>query len=268
MTTSLILQNGSLEARRRVYQHYGVPDRCASPGYLLKAIASVGTRARWAASAIARVPQRVDHAVSRLTGIDLPWSSSVLTLGAAGCALAYRSPIRSWAAWHFHDRPGHLTCFKAVNEAIDSVAGANHRLKYGHTVFWLPGLIRSHGLIAVPGYATHVLQDFTTVAGIPLFPGARLAAIGLGRLGLARSVATSLVTVNLAQSIAAVSVGLLLYEATTIGCEVFRQIRSRSQDDRNLDPERAAELVSSIRRNLDRIAPRDAAPARPRVLDC
>lgn len=252
MTSSLI---GLPDARNRVYRHYGVAHEPVPRGFLRSAIASVGNGASHVASAIASVPQRIDRAVSRTVGIDLAWTSAALTIGSAGSALAYRSPIRSFAAWHLHDRPGHLDYFHAVNETIDSVRGVNHRLKYGHTIFWLPSLIQQHGLIAIPGYTAHVLQDFTTVAGVPLFPGARLAAIGLRQLGLRGSVATGLVTINLAGAIGAVSAGLLAYEVASIGCDVFRQIRSKANDRRHLDPRTAAELLSRIHRDIDRFAP-------------
>jgi hypothetical protein len=151
---------------------------------------------------------------------------------------------------HFHDRLGHLGCFSTVNATIDSVAGANHRLKYGHTVFWLPSLIRKHGVIAIPGYAAHVLQDFTTVAGVPLIPGARLAAIGLRKAGLRGSVATGLVTINLAGAIGAVSVGLLAYEVAAIGCNIYSQIRSKSRNPRVVHPQQAAEVVALLDQRL------------------
>jgi hypothetical protein len=164
--------------------------------------------------------------------------------------LAYRNPLRASAAFHFHDRLGHLGCFSAVNATIDSVAGANHRLKYGHTVFWLPSLIRKHGIIAIPGYAVHVAQDFTTVAGIPLFPGARLAAVGLRSIGVRGSIATGLVTVNLAGAIGTISAGLLAYEVAAIGCNVYRQIRDKRRNPRIIHPRQAAELVALLDQRL------------------
>ncbi len=192
--------------------------------------------------------------VSRATGIDLAWSSAFVTLGSAGSALAYRDSIRSFSAWHLHDRPGHLRCFSAVNATIDSVAGKNHRLKYGHTILWLPSLIQKHGVIAIPGYAAHVLQDFTTVAGIPLFPGARWAAIGLRKAGLRSAVATGFVTVNLAGAIGVLSAGLLAYEVASLGCGVARQIRRRSRDRRSTGSRTVAEMFANAERALERIA--------------
>jgi hypothetical protein len=252
----------SSEARQRVYRHYEVAHPPVPRGYLHTAIASLGSGAGRAVSAIASVPQRIDRAVSRATGIELAWTSTALRLGSAGSALAYRAPIRSWAAWHIHDRPGHLDCFRVVNETIDNVRGVNHRLKYGHTIFWLPSLVREHGLIAAPAYAAHILQDFTTVAGIPLFPGARLAAIGLRKAGLRGSVATGLVTINVAGAIGAVSAGLLAYEVASISCEIIRQIRSKSHDRRDIGPRRAAGLISRLDRSLGHVSSVDAEAER------
>lgn len=260
MTSSLI---GLPDARDRVYRYYGIANQPAPRGYFRTAIASVGTGASRVASAIASVPQRIDRAVSRVTGIDLAWSSACLTIGSVGSAFAYREPFRASAAFHFHDRLGHLDYFRAVNETIDSVRGKNHRLKYGHTIFWLPSLVQKHGVIAVPGYAVHILQDFTTVAGIPVIPGARLAAIGLRKVGLRAPIATGLVTVNLAGAIGVVSAGLLAYEVATIGCDIYRQIRRKSHARRLLDPRRTSELVAELDRAVERLAPEDAATERP-----
>lgn len=254
MTSSLILAHGRFEARSRVYQYYGVSQQPEPRGFLEATISAVGCGARRLASAITSVPRHIDRAVSRATGIDLAWSSGIVTLGSAGYAFAYREPFRAYAAWHLHDRPGHFGCFAAVNATIDSVAGKNHRLKYGHTIFWLPSLIQTHGVIAIPGYAVHVLQDFTTVAGFPLFPGARLAAIGLRKAGLRSAVATGFVTVNLAGAIGLLSAGLLTYELASLGCEVVRQARRKSRDRRPPDPQTVAEVFAKVEQALERVA--------------
>jgi hypothetical protein len=248
MKNSLPLRHASPEARSLALRHYGVTTPPAKRGYLQAAVASVSDGACRVASTLASIPRRIDRALSDRIGVDLAWSSAILTVGSAGSAFAYREPLRASAALHFHDRLGHLRCFQAVNDTIDSVRGANHRLKFGHTIFWLPSLIRQHGAIAIPGYTVHVLQDFTTVAGIPLFPGARLAALGLRGIGLRGSVATGLVTVNLAGALGAVSAGLLVYEVASLGYNVYRRIRERS---RLISPERAAELFDAIERRLD-----------------
>jgi hypothetical protein len=55
---------------------------------------------------------------------------------------------------------------------MDSVAGSGHRLKFGHTVDFLPRIYERFGIEGVPAFFLHLLQDFFTQAGLPLLPNA------------------------------------------------------------------------------------------------
>lgn len=195
-----------------------------------RVVSAVGSVATNVKRGIGHAKRSVDSRISIVTGINYEWSKAILTVGSAGAAIAGRRRVRSWAQQTFHDGPGHLKCFAEINAYIDGwhegrplpgVIGALHRLRHGHSIEFLPDLVSKFGVRAVPAYFIHIAQDFTTPAGIPLIPYARLARIGLRKCGLSGAVATTCVTANLATVIGAVGTGLIVWEVGKIGYEIY-----------------------------------------------
>lgn len=201
----------------------------AAAGYsALAAAVSTGKRA------VGTVQSRIDSRISRSTGIEFDWSSAILTVGTAGFGIYGRHRTRRWAQQAFHDGPGHWDRYRDINRWIDGVGrkgfqGRDHRLKYGHSVEYLPDLVARFGPSAIPAYAVHLAQDVTTIRGIPLIPFARLAKVGLQRVGVRRAIATTCVTANLASIIGCVGTALILWEVGSLGYEIYSQARRQRQ---------------------------------------
>lgn len=176
--------------------------------------------------AVADAKRSIDDRVSKAVGLEFEWCDAAVTVIGAGAAVRSRCGIGKAAASRVHDR-GHWKVFAKVNKAIDRVVGRNHRLKWGHTIECLPKLIEECGWVAVPGYVVHLAQDFTTPAGIPLIPCARLAKIALQKCGLKATVATGLVTVNLAGVIGIVGTALILVEVGGVVYAVYTKVREK-----------------------------------------
>lgn len=203
--------------------------------------AAVGTVASKAKRGIGSAKRAVDRRISSVTGIKYEWSKAIITIGSAGCAITRRQRVRRWSQQTFHDGPGHLKCFAEINAYIDGwhkgrplpgVIGALHRLRHGHSIEFLPDLVSKFGARAVPAYFIHIAQDFTTPAGIPLVPYARIAKIALRKCGVRGAVATTCVTANLATVIGVVGTALIVWEVGKIGYEIYSAAaNSESEDD-------------------------------------
>lgn len=180
--------------------------------------------------AVADAKRAIDSRVSKATGVEFKWCDAATTVVGAGVAVAARLRVGKIAESRLHDC-GHWKRFDAVNKAMDRVRGKNHRLKWGHTIVCLPSLIKECGWVAVPGYAVHLAQDFTTTDGIPLIPCARLAKVVLQKCGLKATAATGLVTVNLAGAIALVGTGLILVEAGGLAYAIYVAVREQRGKD-------------------------------------
>jgi hypothetical protein len=136
----------------------------------------------------------VDKRISDATGIEFEWSKAAVTVVTAGTALNRRHGVRQWAERTFHDKPGHLRYFADINASMDQARGLHHRIKHGHSIDHLGSIVRQFGLRGIPGFAIHLLQDFTTPAGIPWLPFPRLIKLALSRLGLRGAAAASCVS--------------------------------------------------------------------------
>jgi len=176
--------------------------------------------------AVADTKRSIDRRISKATGVDFDWCDAAVTVAGAASAVAGRHWIRRGVEKRFHDC-GHLSAFQKINERIDCVTGKNHRLKWGHSIEFLPTLLKEFGWKAVPGYAVHLAQDLTTVAGIPLIPWARIAKIGLQKLGFRSAVATACVTVNLATVVGAVGTALIVIEVGSLGYRLYVKVREK-----------------------------------------
>jgi hypothetical protein len=176
--------------------------------------------------AVADTKRSIDSRISKATGVDFKWTDTVIKIAGGTATIVGRHRIRGVAEKHLHDC-GHLSAFGKINERIDSVTGKNHRLKWGHSIEFLPTLVKEFGWKAVPGYVVHLAQDLTTVAGIPLIPWARIAKIGLQKLGFKSVAATACVTANLATVVGAVGTALIVIEVGSLGYRLYVKIREK-----------------------------------------
>jgi hypothetical protein len=186
----------------------------------------------------------VDKRISDATGIEFEWSQAAVTVVSAGTALNRRHGVRRWAEQTFHDQPGHPKCFKDVNDFIDLVRGRNHRTAHGHSIEWLGQIVRKFGLRGIAGFGVHLLQDLTTVAGIPWLPFPRLAAIALRKCGLRGAVAASCVTVNLAGVIAVAGTALVVLEVGGIAYAIYGKVRDKRAREAAIQPQEVLRRLS------------------------
>jgi hypothetical protein len=191
-----------------------------------KTTAKVKKAIRKGRKVVADAKRAIDDRISKATGIDFEWCDAAVTVAGAASAVAGRHGIRRGAEKRFHDT-GHWGRFRKINEYIDRVPGKNHRLKWGHSIEFLPELVRKFGWSAVPAYVVHLAQDFTTVDGIPLIPFARLAKIGLQKLGLRSATATTYLTLNIAKAFWGVGAVLIVIEVGTISYRLYVKVREK-----------------------------------------
>jgi hypothetical protein len=79
---------------------------------------------------------------------------------------------------------------------MDSVSGKYHRLKFGHSIDYLPQIVERFGVEGVPGFFMHLVQDCATVDGIPITPNAWEIKKTLELANVPRKIAAGLVSLN------------------------------------------------------------------------
>lgn len=130
------------------------------------------------------------------TAFNVPWATSLLWSAAAGSAIALQRPIAQVFGELLHYGPGHIKRWDEINKFMDSAVGVGHRLKFGHSIGYLPQVVEKFGSEGVPAYFMHLLQDFTTVHGIPTIPRAWDINKTLQLANVPRKVATGLVSIS------------------------------------------------------------------------
>ncbi len=140
------------------------------------------------------------------TAFNVPWTTATLWSAATGAAIHYQHPLGKALGGLFHYGPGHAAKYAAVNQFMDSVAGAGHRLKFGHSFDFVPEVYEQFGAEGVQGFFLHWLQDFTTVQGVPVFSNSWDLKNSLHIHGMSAKAATGLLTVSAANLVA----GLML----------------------------------------------------------
>lgn len=103
---------------------------------------------------------------------NIPWATTALWSSAAGSSFALQDQIARTTDHLFHEGPGHLKAWDAVNKFMDSKRGRGHRLKHGHSIEALPQIYEQFGSEGVLAYHVHLLQDFMSTDGIPVIPNA------------------------------------------------------------------------------------------------
>jgi tetratricopeptide (TPR) repeat protein len=145
---------------------------------------------------LSRAPLLIDNKQLLSTAFNLPWMTTALWSAAAGTVVEFQRPISHALGGVFHYGPGHVRRWAEVNQYMDSVAGSGHRLKFGHTVDFLPRIYERFGIEGVPAFFLHLLQDFFTPDGLPLLPNAWAIKRHLAIAGLAPKMTTALVSLS------------------------------------------------------------------------
>jgi hypothetical protein len=130
------------------------------------------------------------------TAFNIPWSSSIVWGFTVGVTQMKQDEIAHAMGQLFHYGPGHISRWNEVNRYMDGVRGGGHRLKFGHSPEYLSQIIDQFGVEGVPAFYMHLLQDFTTIDGIPFVPKAWDVKQGLQGLGFAPRTAARLVSLS------------------------------------------------------------------------
>jgi hypothetical protein len=146
------------------------------------------------------------------TAFNVPWASTLLWSAATGSAIALQRPIAQVLGDLLHYGPGHIKRWDEINKFMDSAVGVGHRLKFGHSIDYLPQIVERFGIEGAPAYFMHLLQDFTTVAGIPTVPRAWDNKKALQLANVPPKVATGLVSISFSSTLGALAVTTLVSE--------------------------------------------------------
>ncbi len=159
---------------------------------------------------LSRAPLLIENKELLSTAFNLPWTTATLWIAAAGTVAALQRPMGHALGGLFHYGPGHVQRWAEISQYMDSVAGSGHRLKYGHSVDFLPEIVEQFGIEGVPAFFCHLLQDFTTVDGLPVLPNAWGIKQSIEIAAISPKTATALVSLSASSLLS----GLMI--ATTI----------------------------------------------------
>lgn len=157
------------------------------------------------------------------SAFNIPWRTSLFWGVNVGSLLIVQQEVAHAVGQIFHYGPGHLPRWEAVNRYMDSVSGRYHRLKFGHSVDHLPEIIDKFGVEGVPAYTMHLLQDFTTIDGIPIMPKAWEIKDNLQQLGLKTKTAAGLVSLSFTGMLGAMMLLAWVSELWKMGGAMVKQ---------------------------------------------
>jgi tetratricopeptide (TPR) repeat protein len=161
------------------------------------------------------------------TAFNIPWTTTLLWSTAAGSAIALQRPTANVLGKVLHYAPGHFKRYDEINKYMDSVAGVGHRLKFGHSIENLPQIIEKFGIEGVPAYFMHVVQDFTTVGGLPIVPHAWDVKDALQSANVSKKVATGLVSMSFSSTLGALAVITIVSELWKLGQAITKKIKTK-----------------------------------------
>ncbi len=156
------------------------------------------------------------------TVFNIPWTTTLLWTTAAGSTVALQRTIGQTLGKFLHDG-GHVKRWDEINKFMDSVVGRGHRLRFGHSIDFLPQIVEKFGIEGVPAFAMHLLQDASTIDGIPIVPNAWEIKEKL-EVGLSVKAATGLVSTNYSNLLSAMAVIILITQLWKFG-ETIRKKR-------------------------------------------
>lgn len=176
---------------------------------------------------MSRKDMLVDNRELLQTVFNIPWSTTIFWSAAAGSILALQHPIGKASGQLLHYGPGHIKAWNEVSQFMDSVPGVGHRLKFGHSIEYLPQIIEKFGIEGVPAFFGHLAQDFATVDGIPIIPDAWDVKKWLEIKGLSPKAATGLVSINFNSMLGALALIALVHQLWQFGDAVIKKVRVR-----------------------------------------
>ncbi|MCI0710300.1 MAG: hypothetical protein L0154_09075 [Chloroflexi bacterium] len=124
------------------------------------------------------------------------WITHLLWTGSIGRSEYVQRSITKYTDDWFHKGPGHLKAFNEVNKYMDNIKGSGHRLKHGHSFGDIPDIYAQFGPRGMVGFTIHLIQDFMSLAGIPITNNAWNIKRQLETFKIPKQVATSLVSIN------------------------------------------------------------------------
>jgi DNA/RNA endonuclease G (NUC1) len=162
------------------------------------------------------------------TVFNVPWATTLLWSAAAGSAIVLQRPIAQVLGELLHYGPGHIKRWGEINKFMDDAAGIGHRLKVGHSIDYLPQIVEKFGNEGVPAYFMHLLQDSTTVDGIPTIPRAWDIKETLQLANVPRKVATGLVSISFSSTLGTLAVITLVSELWKFGKALTKKIKTQN----------------------------------------
>ena len=147
---------------------------------------------------------------------------------AAGSAIVLQHDIAKVLGDVFHYAPGHIKRWDEINKFMDSAVGVGHRLKSGHSIEYLPQIVERFGIEGVPAFFIHLLQDFTTVDGLPIVPHAWDLKETLQLAGVSKKVATGLVSISFSSTLGALGVITLVSGLWEFGESQIKKIKTQN----------------------------------------
>jgi len=162
------------------------------------------------------------------TTFNVPWITTLMWSAAAGSVVALDGPIAKLSGEFAHYGPGHVKVWDEVNRFMDSQSGRGHRLKFGHSIEYLPRIIEKFGIEGVPVYFAHLIQDFATKDGIPILPNAWELKKWLQIKGLSAKAATGALSISFSKVLAALSVITLVSTLWRFGDIAITRLKVRN----------------------------------------
>lgn len=193
------------------------------------------------ADTLSRSDLLFENSALLVTAFNIHWVMTLFWGSTATASGKFEHTLGAVTGELFHYGPGHIKRWDEVNKFMDSTVGIGHRLKFGHSIEYLPQVVERFGVEGVPAYYMHLLQDFTTVDGIPLLPNAWEIKKKIERVGLSSKMATGLVSIGFSRMLGAFIVTGLLYK----GFQVADSARKKSKRDSYL------KMATSASQNKD-----------------
>jgi hypothetical protein len=79
------------------------------------------------------------------TAFNVPWMTTLFWSAAAGSAIVLQRPIAQVLGKVFLYAPGHIKRWDEINKFMDNAVGVGHRLKFRHSIEYLPQIVEKFG---------------------------------------------------------------------------------------------------------------------------
>lgn len=159
----------------------------------------------------------IDNQELLSTVFNVPWATTLLWSAAAGGFAVGQEQIARGLGELCHYGPGHIQRWEEINKFMDSVSGIGHRLKFGHSIDFLPHIVEEFGIDGVPAFFMHLVQDATTLHGIPIIPRSWDVKDFLQSKNVPCKMATGLVSISFTSILGALAVVMLISQLWEFG---------------------------------------------------